>query len=80
MMNAGIGELGREAGDGDDCKMQNAECVTIQRNAASRWNSVILSAAKNPASLAIQARFFAALRMTVVWLVQTAEVLRILLL
>ena len=47
---------------------------------SNRWNSVILSAAKNLASVAVQARFFAALRMTVVWLVQTAEVLRILLL
>jgi hypothetical protein len=47
----------------------------MQPNTVNRWNSVILSAAKNLASVAIQARFFAALRMTVFRLLQTAEVL-----
>ena len=38
-----------------------AKLVTIRPNAVNRWNSVILSAAKNLASVAIHARFFAAL-------------------
>ena len=42
-------------------------------NEVNRYKSVILSAAKNLASIAIQARFFAALRMTVFRLLQTAK-------
>ena len=49
--------------------------VTMQPNAVNRWNSVILSAAKNLASVAIQARFFAALRMTAFRPLQTIELL-----
>ena len=47
--------------------------VAIQPSAVNRWNSVILSAVKNLASVAIHARFFAALRMTVFRLAQMGK-------
>ena len=49
--------------------------VTLQPNGTNGPNRVILSAAKNLASVAIQARFFAALRMTLFWLLHTAKLL-----
>jgi hypothetical protein len=51
--------------------------VALLPHGANGPNPVILSAAKNPASIAVQPRFFAALRMTVFRLLQTIRLVRV---